>query len=311
MSMSFVADLKRRLTLPVIAAPMFIVSGPKMVIAQCQAGVVGSFPSLNARPAEELDRWLSEIKAAVGGAPFAVNLIVHSSNVRLQTDLELCVKHRVPMVITSLRPPGEVVKAVHGYGGVVFHDIINIRHAKKALEEGVDGLIAVCAGAGGHAGTLSPFALVSEIREFHHGPLILAGAIAHGAHVLAAEALGADFAYMGTRFIATREANAPETYKQMIVDTMAEDIVYTSLFTGVHGNYLKPSIQNAGLDPDNLPGADKSKMDFGGAAAAKVWKDIWGAGQGVGSVHDVPDVPTLVARLKKEYDAAKAKLCSG
>lgn len=305
------AGLKRSLTLPVIASPMFIVSGPELVIAECLSGVLGAFPSLNARTAEQLDEWLTRIKAAVGDRPYAVNLIVHSSNTRLQTDLELCAAHKVPVVITSLRPPTEVVATVHKYGGLVFHDIINIKHAQKAAGEGVDGLIAVCAGAGGHAGRLNPFALLTEIRQFYDGIVVLAGAISKGEHVLAAEIMGADFTYMGTRFIATKESNATPEYKQCIVDSRGEEIVYTSLFSGVHGNYLARSIRAAGLDPDNLPEADKSKMDFGsgGDTAKKVWKDIWGAGQGVGSIHDIPDVATLVTRLKQEYDAARARIC--
>ncbi|HEX6959606.1 MAG TPA: nitronate monooxygenase family protein [Ferrovibrio sp.] len=314
------AVLQGRLSLPVIASPMFIVSGPELVIAQCKAGVVGSFPALNARPAEMLEQWLQRVTTELDDyrakhpekpvAPFAVNQIVHHTNDRLQHDLEVCVKYKVPIIITSLRAPNEVVDAVHSYGGIVLHDVINIRHARKALEAGVDGLILVCAGAGGHAGTLSPFALVSEVRRFFSGPLVLSGAIANGRSILAAQAMGADLAYMGTRFIATQEANAVPEYKQMLVDTAASDIVYSSLFTGVHGNYLKPSIAKAGLDPDNLPEADKSKMSFGsgGSSKSKAWRDIWGAGQGVGSIDDIPSVADLVARLKREYDAARAEL---
>ncbi|MBV9522436.1 MAG: nitronate monooxygenase, partial [Alphaproteobacteria bacterium] len=265
------AILHGRLSLPVIGAPMFIVSVPELVIAQCTAGIVGSFPALNARPQEMLGEWIMRIKDALaafeaeGGrkaAPFAVNQIVHGSNERLEHDLDLCIRHEVPIIITSLRPPGEVVKAVHGYGGIVLHDVISIRHAEKALEQGVDGLILVCAGAGGHAGTLSPFALVSEVRRFYRGTVILSGAIANGAAILAAQAIGADLAYVGTRFIATREANAKDAYKQMLVSGSARDIVYTDAISGVHGNYLRPSLVAAGLDPDNLPAGGKDKMNF-------------------------------------------------
>ncbi|WP_341893993.1 nitronate monooxygenase family protein [Ferrovibrio terrae] len=321
--MTLPAVVQGRLSLPVIGSPMFIVSGPELVIAQCKAGIVGSFPALNARPAEVLEQWLQRITTELEEyrarhpdkpvAPFAVNQIVHQSNDRLQHDVEMCVKYKVPIVITSLRAPNEVVNAIHSYGGIVLHDVINIRHAKKALEAGVDGLILVCAGAGGHAGTLSPFALVSEVRQFFDGPLALSGSIAHGRHILAAQAMGADFAYMGTRFIATQEANAVPGYKQMLIDSAAGDIVYSSLFTGVHGNYLKKSIIAAGMDPDNLPEADKSTMSFGsgGSSKSKAWRDIWGAGQGVGLIEDVPSVADLVARLKREYDAAKAELVGG
>ena len=302
------ASLRQRLALPVIAAPMFIVSNPDLVIAQCQAGIVGSFPALNARPQEALDEWLTKIRAAVGDAPFAVNQIVHSSNVRLEHDMEVCLRHQVPIIITSLRPPGDVVKRVHEYGGLVFHDVISVRHAQKALEEGVDGLILVCAGAGGHAGMLSPFALVTEVRKFFTGPLVLAGAIGNGRGIAAARAMGADFAYMGTRFIATREANASQAYKDAIVAGSAADVVYTPYFTGVAGNYLKASIVAAGLDPDNLPARDKSAMDFGGGAA-KAWRDIWGVGQGIGTIDDVPTTAELIERLKAEYAAARADLC--
>jgi nitronate monooxygenase len=303
------AELQAALALPVIAAPMFIVSGPELVIAQCKAGIVGSFPALNARPQEALDEWLTKIRAEVGSAPFAVNQIVHQSNVRLDHDLDACIRHRVPIIITSLRPPGDLVKRVHEYGGLVFHDVINVRHAEKALSEGVDGLILVCAGAGGHAGTLSPFALVAEVRKFFTGPIVLAGAIGTGRGILAARALGADFAYMGTRFIATREANASPAYKQAIVAGTAADVVYTPYFTGVAGNYLKPSIVAAGLDPDNLPVKDKNAMDFGGGAA-KAWRDIWGVGQGVGAIDDIPGAGELIERLKREYDEARAGLCA-
>lgn len=301
-----------RLTLPVIAAPMFIVSNPKLVIAQCKAGIVGSFPALNARPAEALDEWLDEIGNALGenDAPFAVNQIVHKSNNRLQHDLEVCVKHKVPIVITSLGAREDVNEAVHSYGGLVLHDIINDRFAHKAIEKGADGLIAVAAGAGGHAGTLSPFALVQEIREWFDGPLLLSGCIARGDSVLAARAMGADGGYIGSAFIASEEANASADYKQAIVDGRMADIIYTNYFSGVHGNYHATSIRNAGMDPLHLPEADPSKMDFqsGSEGSAKVWKDIWGCGQGIGAVHDVVPAGQIVSRLKREYDAAKARL---
>jgi len=308
------ASLNKNLMLPVICAPMFIVSNPDLVIAQCKSGVIGSFPALNARPADLLDDWLLRIKrelaADPNAAPFAVNQIIHQSNERLEHDMALCVKHEVPLIITSLRAPNEIVPQVHAYGGQVFHDVISVRHADKALEAGVDGLILVCAGAGGHAGTLSPFALVGEIRKFYDGPIALSGAIANGSAILSAQAMGADFAYIGTRFIATREANAAEAYKQAIIDSAAADVVYTPYFTGVHGNYLKKSIVAAGLDPDNLPEKDKTAMNFGGSTAAKAWKDIWGAGQGVGNIGEVMPTAELVARMKQEYQAAKAVLCS-
>ena len=321
--MSLPPSLTESLRIPVIGAPMFIVSGPDLVIAQCKAGIIGAFPALNARPKELLDEWLTQIRSELDAAraeqpehpiaPFAVNQIVHQSNDRLLHDMELCVKHRVPIVITSLRPPAQVVEAVHSYGGLVFHDVINVRHAKKAIEQGVDGIIAVCAGAGGHAGTLSPFALVKEVREFYDGTIILSGSMSRGNDVLAAQAIGADLAYIGTRFIATAEANAPDSYKDMIVDSSAKDIVYTSLFTGVHGSYLRGSIEKAGMDPDNLPEGDKSSMDFGsgGAAEAKAWRDIWGAGQGVGTIDDVPPVAALVDQLAEDYDATKRRLTAG
>jgi nitronate monooxygenase len=317
------ALLRDRLALPVIGAPMFIVSNPDLVIEQCKAGIVGSFPALNARPAPVLEEWLARITAELDAyrqahpgrkvAPFAVNQIVHASNDRLQHDLDLAVKYKVPIQITSLRAPDAVVEAAHGYGGLVFHDVTNIAHAKRALAAGVDGLILVCAGAGGHAGRLSPFALVHEVRSFYDGTIILSGAIASGASVLAAQALGADLAYIGTRFIATREANASAEYKQALVDARGEDIVYTNLFTGVHGNYLRSSIERAGLDPDNLPQADKRVMSFGsgGSHRSKVWKDIWGAGQGVGQIHDIPTTAELIARLTGEYEAAKRRVCAG
>ncbi len=312
--------LANRLALPVIGAPMFIVSVPDLVIAQCKAGVVGSFPALNARPAEELEKWLSRIQAELAShdaahpdrpsAPFSVNLIVHKSNDRLAFDLDLCVKHRVPIVITSLGAREDVNHAIHSYGGIVLHDIINNTFAHKAIDKGADGLIAVAAGAGGHAGITSPFALVQEIREWWTGPLVLSGAIATGRAVLAARAMGADFAYIGSAFIATREANAPDAYKQMIVDSNSADIVYTNYFSGVHGNYLKPSIARSGLDPENLPQADPSKMNFADTGKAKAWRDIWGSGQGIGAVKKIVDVAELVAKLKREYEAALEQLAS-
>lgn len=305
-----------KLRLPVVGAPQFIVSNPDLVIAQCKAGIVGSFPALNARPQSLLDDWLYRIKDELAAydeahpeapaAPYAVNQIVHKTNARLEEDVELCVKHKVPIVITSLGARPEVNAAIQSYGGIVLHDIINIKFAQKALEKGANGLIAVAAGAGGHAGGLSPFALVHEIRTFFDGPLLLSGAIATGRGVLAAQAMGADLAYIGSAFIATAEANATDAYKQMIVDSNADDIVYSNLFTGVLGNYLKGSIRAAGLDPDNLPESDPSKMNFG---AAKAWKDIWGAGQGVGAVREIVPAADLIARLKREYDAAKRGLC--
>jgi nitronate monooxygenase len=311
--------LQDSLALPVIGSPMFIVSVPELVIAQCKSGIVGSFPALNARPKELLDEWLTRIvaelaaeKAAHPGqnvAPFAVNQIIHHSNDRLEHDLDLCVKHKVPLIITSLRAPGDLVQRIHAYGGLVFHDVINVRHAQKALEAGVDGLILVCAGAGGHAGMLSPFALVSEVRRFYSGTIILAGAIARGEHILATQAMGADLAYMGTRFIATREANASDAYKDMIVASNASDVIYTPYFTGVHGNYLRASIVAQGLDPDNLPPRDKTSMDFG-STRTKAWRDVWGAGQGVGSMTEVLPVAELVARLEREYVDARAGICN-
>lgn len=314
-------DIKKSLRIPVIGSPLFIVSNPKLVIAQCCAGVIGSFPALNARPQEKLDEWIVEIKEAIArhndhnpdrpAAPFAVNQIVHRSNDRLMKDLEACVKHEVPIVICSLGAREEVYQAVHSYGGVVLHDVINNFFARKAIEKGADGLILVAAGAGGHAGTLSPFALVQEVREWFSGPIALSGSIATGGAVLAAEAMGADFGYIGSPFIATKEANASEAYKQAIVDHGAEDIVYTNLFTGVHGNYLKPSIRAAGLDPDHLPESDPSKMDFGsgGNTDKKAWKDIWGCGQGIGAVKAVVSAADYVARLEQEYREAKQRLC--
>jgi len=297
---------------------MFIISNPDLVIAQCKSGIVGSFPSLNARPAEELDVWLVRIREALDAhdrehpdrpaAPFAVNLIVHRSNDRVEHDLEVCVRHRVPIVITSLGARPEVNQAIHSYGGIVLHDVISNRFAKKAIEKGADGLIAVAAGAGGHAGVQSPFALISEIREWFDGPLLLSGALANGASILGALAMGADLAYMGSAFIATHEAHAAEAYKQMIVDSGAEDVVYTSLFTGVHGNYLKPSIARAGLDPDNLPESDPSKMDFGTNRPPKAWKDVWGCGQGIGAVKSVVSTAELVNRLSREFEIARDSL---
>ena len=307
-------SLNKNLALPVICAPMFIVSNPDLVIAQCKSGLIGSFPALNARPKELLDEWLTHIKAELAAdpkaAPFAVNQIIHPSNERLEHDMMLCVKHEVPLIITSLSAPTQIVPPVHAYGGKVFHDVISVRHAEKALEAGVDGLILVCAGAGGHAGMLSPFALVGEIRKFYDGPIALSGSITNGSAILAAQAMGADFAYIGTRFIATDEAHAVDAYKQAIVDSTAKDVVYTPYFTGVHGNYLSKSIVAAGLDPANLPEKDKTAMNFGGATAAKAWKDIWGAGQGVGTIGEVLPTADLVARLKQEYRAAKTALCS-
>ncbi len=318
--MTLPASFAGRLSVPVIGAPLFIISQPALVVAQCTAGVVGSFPALNARPQAALDEWLVTITAQLAAwdsahparpsAPFAVNQIVHKSNDRLMADMETCAKHRVPIVITSLGAREDIYAAVHAYGGIVLHDVINVTHAKKALDKGADGLIAVTAGAGGHAGTLSPFALLQEIRAFFDGPLLLSGAIANGGAVLAAQAAGADAAYIGSAFIATKEASAPEAYKNAIVEGHASDIVYTNLFTGVHGNYLRPSITKAGLDPDNLPASDPSKMNFGsgGATEAKVWRDIWGAGQGIGAIDDVVTTADYVARLRAEYDAARTRI---
>ncbi len=315
--------LQGRLRLPIIGAPLFLVSTPALVMAQCKSGVVGSFPALNARPASQLDDWLAQIKEELAAfaavhphlkvAPFAVNQIVHASNDRLEHDVKMCVKHEVPIVITSLRPPAEVVAAVHSYGGIVLHDVINLRHAEKAAAQGVDGIIAVCAGAGGHAGLLSPFALVKQIREVFPGTIVLSGAMSTGADVLAAQALGADLAYLGTRFIATAEANASAQYKQMLIESRAEDIVYTSLFSGIPGNYLRGSVVNTGLDPDDLPAAEKTKMNFGsgGNTELKAWKDIWSAGQSVSGIHEVDTVDALVARMDTEYHAARTFLRCG
>ena len=318
--MALPALLKNRLRIPLVGAPMFIVSCPELVIAQCQAGIIGSFPALNARPQESLEAWILQIKDSLAAyasnnpdelvAPFAVNQIVHASNTRLHADLETCVKHEVPIIITSLRPPAEVVAAVHNYGGLVFHDVISIRHARKAIGQGVDGVIAVTAGAGGHAGTLSPFALVKEIRKEFDGAIILSGAMTSGSDILAAQAMGADLAYIGTRFIATGEANAVPEYKEMIVDSAAADIVYSSAFTGVDGSYLRGSIERAGLDPDDLSQAKMSAMDFSKSdqSDARAWKDIWGAGQGVGNIDDVLPARSLVLRMEEEYRAAAAVL---
>jgi nitronate monooxygenase len=312
-----VPTLFHRLRLPVIGAPLFIISNPKLVIAQCQAGIVGSMPALNARPAAQLDDWLAEITETLAAwdaahpdlpsAPFAINQIVHKSNDRLDLDLAVCAKYRVPLVITSLGARTDVNQAVHSWGGLVMHDVINNTFARKAVEKGADGLIAVAAGAGGHAGVKSPFALVQEIRQWFDGPLALSGAIAHGGAILAAQACGADLAYIGSAFIATDEARASEAYKQCIVDSNSDDIVYSSLFTGVHGNYLKPSIRAAGLDPDHLPESDPSAMNFGGAAA-KAWKDIWGAGQGIGAIDAVVPAAERVERFRREYAEAKRLL---
>jgi len=318
--MALKGALTKKLSVPVIGSPLFIISGPELVLAQCKAGIIGSFPSLNARPLSMLDEWLARITEELAAwdrahpespsAPFAVNQIVHKSNDRLEQDLALCVKYKAPVVITSLGAREDVNAAIHSYGGVVMHDIINNRFAHKAIEKGADGLIAVAAGAGGHAGTLSPFALVEEIREWFDGPLALSGAISTGRAVLAAQAMGADFGYVGSAFIATKEANAMAGYKEMITASTGDDIVYTNLFTGVHGNYLRPSIVAAGMDPDNLPVSDPSKMNFGsgGNSKAKAWKDIWGCGQGIGQIKSVVSAGELVARLKREYDAALAKL---
>ena len=306
-----------RLPFPVIGAPLFIISNPKLVIAQCTSGVVGAMPALNARPAAQLDEWLAEITEGLAAwdkanpdhpaAPFAINQIVHKSNDRLEHDMQMCAKYKVPIVITSLGAREDVNQAVHGWGGVVLHDIINNRFARKAIEKGADGLIAVAAGAGGHAGVKSPFALVQEIREWFDGPVALSGAIANGGAVLAAQACGADFAYIGSAFIATEEARAQDAYKQAIVDGSSDDIVYSNLFTGVHGNYLAPSIRAAGMDPDNLPESDPSKMNFGGDAK-KAWKDIWGCGQGIGAINAVTSTAELVDKLRGEYQAARARL---
>jgi nitronate monooxygenase len=311
--MSLPVTLQNKLSAPILAAPMFIVSGLDLVIAQCRAGIIGSFPALNARTSEELDEWLGRLSAELGDRPYAVNLIVHSSNPRLEADLALCAKHRVPVIITSLQAPGQVVEAAHGWGGVVFHDVISLRHARKAIQAGVDGLILVAAGAGGHSGALSPFALTRELRHEYDGTIILSGSITDGHSVVAALAMGADLAYIGTRFIATAEANAVPDYKTMIVESSSSDIVYTSMFTGVWANYLKPTLVRAGLDPDNLPVGDKAKMSFAssdGSPRAKAWKDIWGAGQGAGAIRDLPPTGELIARIRGEIAQAQAELAA-
>lgn len=319
--MSKLPPVLRNLPFPLIGSPLFIISNPKLVIAQCKAGVVGSMPALNARPASLLDEWLAEITEALDAhnranpdrpaAPFAINQIVHKSNDRLDHDMALCAKYKVPLVITSLGAREDVNQAVHGWGGVVLHDIINNKFAHKAIDKGADGLIAVAAGAGGHAGTKSPFALVQEIREWFDGPVALSGSIATGDAVLAAQAMGADFAYMGSAFIATEEARASEAYKQAIVDCTSDDVVYSNLFTGVHGNYLAPSIRAAGLDPDHLSESDPSKMSFsGGEGSKKAWKDIWGCGQGIGAIHQVVPTAELIARLRREYRAARERIAA-
>lgn len=311
--MALPKSLEGKLRIPLIGAPMFIVSGPELVIAQCKAGIIGGFPALNARPQSALSDWLKQIKESLAEyaeknpdqpvAPYAVNQIVHASNSRLLDDMATCVEHEVPIIITSLRPPAEVVAAVHAYGGLVFHDVISLRHARKAIEQGVDGVIAVCAGAGGHAGPLSPFALVKEIKKEFDGAVILSGCITSGSDVLAAKAMGADLAYSGTRFIATEEARAVPAYKEMIVESKAADITYTSLFSGIHGSYLKGSIVNVGLDPENLPDGNSDAMDFD-KADAKAWKDIWSAGQGVGNIDDIPPARDLVMTMEREYLSA-------
>lgn len=316
--MSKIPSVLENLRIPVIGSPLFIISNPKLVIAQCKAGIVGSMPALNARPVSQLDEWLAEITEALAehnaknperpAAPFAINQIVHKSNDRLEQDMELCVKYKVPVIITSLGAREEVNVAAHSYGGVVFHDVINNKFAHKAIEKGADGLIAVATGAGGHAGSKSPFALVQEIRQWFDGPLALAGSIANGNAILAAQAMGADFAYIGSPFIATHEARAAEEYKQAIVDSNSDDIVYSNLFTGVHGNYLAPSIRAAGLDPNALPESDPSKMNFGGESKAKAWKDIWGSGQGIGVIEEITGASEYVDKLHREYIEARENL---
>nr|WP_199171937.1 nitronate monooxygenase family protein [Sporosarcina sp. P13] len=313
-----IMELKKNMSIPVIASPMFIISNPKTVIAQCKAGIIGSMPSLNARPASQFDEWLAEITEELAdynaknpdkpAAPFAINQIVHRSNERLQEDMEICVKYKVPILITSLGAREDVYQAAHSYGGIVLHDVINNMFAKKAIEKGADGLIAIAAGAGGHAGLKSPFALIQEIREWFDGPLALGGSIATGGSVLAAEAMGADFAYIGSPFIATEEARAAEEYKQAIVDANSDDIVYSNYFTGVHGNYLAPSIRASGLDPDNLPESDPTKMNFGGDVGKKAWKDIWGCGQGIGVIDKVQPTKDYITQLADQYNQAKDKL---
>ncbi|MBN9576201.1 MAG: nitronate monooxygenase [Alicycliphilus denitrificans] len=318
--MSKLPPALQKLSLPVIGSPLFIISNPRLVIEQCKAGIVGAMPALNARPASQLDEWLAEITETLAAwdkahpeqpsAPFAINQIVHKSNDRLEHDMQVCARYKVPIVITSLGAREDVNQAVHGWGGIVLHDIINNKFARKAIEKGADGLIAVAAGAGGHAGTKSPFALVQEIRTWFDGPLALSGSIASGGAILAAQAMGADFAYIGSAFIATHEARAVDAYKQAIVEGTSDDIVYSNLFTGVHGNYLAPSIRAAGLDPDNLPESDPSKMNFGGDAK-KAWKDIWGCGQGIGSISEVTPAAGLIARLRREYQEARQRLALG
>jgi nitronate monooxygenase len=318
--MTLPAILQHNLRIPVVAAPLFIISHPALVIAQCKAGVVGSFPALNARPESQLDDWLAEISETLAtydaahpgrpSAPFAVNQIVHATNRRLEHDLAMCVKYKVPIVISSLGAVPEVNDAIHSYGGLVLHDVINNRHAHSAIRKGADGLIAVATGAGGHAGTLSPFALVQEIRDWFEGPLLLSGAIANGGAILAAQAMGADMAYIGSPFIATPEARAVDAYKQMIVDSRADDIVYSNYFTGIHGNYLKGSVTAAGMDPDHLPEAEPTKMDFDKATSGpKAWKEIWGCGQGISAVKEIAPVEALVSRLEAEYRAARLRIC--
>lgn len=317
--MSLPDNLVARLRIPVLSAPMFVVSGPDLVIEQCKAGVIGSFPTLNARPQEDLDKWLTRIETELAQyardnpskkvAPYAVNLIVNKANQRLQHDTDVVLAHKAPIVITSLSAPTDIVPRVHAYGGIVLHDVIKVRHAEKALEAGVDGLIAVCGGAGGHAGTLNPFALVNELRRIHKGLLVLSGAITNGSAILAAQAMGCDLAYIGTRFIATKESLAVEGYKRMIVDSNSGDVVYTPLFSGVHGSYLAGSIRNAGLDPDNLPIKEAPGLYRNREDRPKTWKEIWGAGQGVGNIDDVPAVANLIDRLEREYLDAKQRLC--
>ena len=315
--MSKLPPVLQKLSLPVIGSPLFIISNPQLVIEQCKAGIVGSMPSLNARPAEQLDDWLAEITETLAAwdkahpeqpsAPYAINQIVHKSNDRLEHDMQVCAKYKVPIIITSLGAREDVNQAVHAWGGIVLHDIINNKFARKAVEKGADGLVAVAAGAGGHAGVKSPFALIQEVREWFDGPLALSGSIASGGAILAAQAMGADFAYIGSAFIATHEARAAEAYKQAIVQGSSDDIVYSNLFTGVHGNYLAASIRAAGLDPENLPISDPSKMNFGGDAK-KAWKDIWGCGQGIGAIRAVTSTAAMVARLRSEYEAARTRL---
>lgn len=325
MSKTLVNTLYAQMTLPVIAAPMFIVSGPELVVAQCASGIIGSMPALNARPQAELTKWLTQIETSLSAlreqeperviAPYAINHIIHASNERLQEDMQVCAAHKVPLIITSLRAPDQVVQAVHGWGGKVLHDVTTLRHARKAIDAGVDGLILVCAGAGGHAGTLSPFALLGEVRKIYDGPIILSGAISRGEDILAARAMGADFAYIGTRFIASREANAQDAYKQMLVDTQASDIVYTPYFTGIPGNYLRPSVVQAGLDPDKLSRPDaqhapalSSVTAAPSSAQSKPWRDIWSAGQGVGNINAIAPTSEIVQQLRAEYRRAYASL---